>query len=619
MTLRSLNGQIRRVLLGREEVAPGLSWFDRTTTLVLLGGGGISAALYLALTLVFPLPRYAAHHRLYDLVSLAGRNGWGALLYAIAAVVLFWTYWQSWRRLRTVEEEGAANARPFLVGVAAFAVLFAAVLAWMYPVNAIDLFQYFFRSRILSFYGANPFVATPARFPDDPYLYAVGEWKHIGSLYGPAWELLAAGAARLSGGALIPNLLALKGVSALFYVGSILLVYLILGRAAPRRRVSGTLLFAWNPSILLEWVGNGHNDAVMMFFVLLGVWLWTRRWHAWVLPAFVVAVLCKAIAAIVIPFFILAIWADRAGRSARLRWLTHSLILSALAAAALCAPFGFPWQNVGGILQETAGDYGFSFSAMLALIFRQWTIPSIARHVALPARTLLALKEYAYDVPGWLAVSGLAVLYVRQLVMVWQRKRDPIAAGTEAFFAVAMLVPSYRMWYPTWSMTLAALCPKRERLLRVGAACLTAGLSGLIYGYLHHWSVLIRHVLGTAFTLVLPVLLPALIRRVQRVHKPGSPGWQVPDRSGEDRPACAPPEMNKTDRTVAAACGQKEESCAPSSRCRHTGLQRGRAYRTGARRPVAGARTGRDRRRPRRLARASIPWRWPRPCPDSRQ
>jgi hypothetical protein len=301
MTFRSLNVRIHRGFLGRGKAGPGLVWFDRPTTFLVLAGG-TSAALYLALMFVFPLPRYAAHPRLYDLMSLAERNGGNALLYAFAVVVLFGVYWQSWRHLALVEEDHTADPRPFLGSVTAFAALFAVVLVWMYPVNAIDLFQYFFRGRMLGFYGTNPFVSTPAQFASDPYLYVVGEWKHIGSLYGPAWELLAAGAAWISGGSLIPNLLALKAVSGLCYVGSIPIVYLVLDQVAPRRKTSGTLLFAWNPLILLEWIGNGHNDAAMMFFVLLAVMLWTRRRQVWVLPAFVVAVLCKAIAAIAVPF-----------------------------------------------------------------------------------------------------------------------------------------------------------------------------------------------------------------------------------------------------------------------------------------------------------------------------
>jgi len=481
--------------------------------LPLLLCGGLSGALYLALTLVFPLPKYAAHRQLYDLTSLTHYSAWGAILYALLVVALFGLYWQAWRSLCRAVNGSHIGSQLSLGIVAVYTVLFAFVLVWLYPINAVDLFQYFFRSRIFVFYHNNPFVVTPDQFPADPYLYVVGEWAHISSVYGPAWELLAAGAAWLTRGILTPNLLVLKGISALFYIGSVLLVYLILERIAPQQRISGTLLFAWNPLILLEWIGNGHNDAVMMLLILLGIWLWTRKLHMWVLPALGMAALIKAIAAITLPFFALAIWLSEPRLSARLRWLLFSLILSVLVSMALYAPFGLPWRNINGMLEDTA-PYGFSISATLVLILYKCIDVSRARFSPLPMETLRMLRHYAYVVPRWLALAGLTILYVWQLVLVWKRRQDPIIASLEVFFACVVLTPGYRVWYPSWAMALIALRPRWDPFLRVGTACLAAELSGLIYGNWNTLSVLSRHLLGTVFVILLPVLSPKLWRRI---------------------------------------------------------------------------------------------------------
>ena len=40
---------------------------------------------------------------------------------------------------------------------------------------------------------------------------------------------------------------------------------------SPQQRLAGTLLFAWNPLVLLD-PANGHNDVVMLLPVLLAVW-----------------------------------------------------------------------------------------------------------------------------------------------------------------------------------------------------------------------------------------------------------------------------------------------------------------------------------------------------------
>jgi hypothetical protein len=489
----------------------------KSTTVILVLCGVAIAAVYAALTATFPLTRYGTRVRLYDWLTITGRSLGGIALYTAAIVSLFLLYWRAWRSLENAPQ--SARLPWLLIVVIAFAAVFALVLIWMYPISATDLFAYFFRSRIWTLYGGDPFVDVPRRFYTDPYLYTISGWLYMGSPYGPLWEWLAAGVALLVSGRLVPNLVALKGVAALFYVGSVLLVYAILKHIAPERRASGTVLFAWNPLLLLEWVGNGHNDAVMVFFILLGVWLWVRHHHLWVLPALVVAALVKAVAVIVIPFFLIATWLQESSPRKRLRSIALAFVLSLAIAWVLSAPFTLTWGNVGIPWNEAATKSAYSFSSTLMLALHRWVVTPLARSPFLTEEALSTLVRYVDVAPHWLATGGLAILYLRQLVLVWRRRRGPIAASAEAFFACLVLAPNYRMWYPAWAMTLATLCPERDRLLRAGAACLTAELSALIYTYLFKWDILIRYAMGTTFTLLLPVLSPALYRLYGRVRR----------------------------------------------------------------------------------------------------
>src|SRR5262249_41752523 len=59
----------------------------------------------------------------------------------------------------------------------------AALLLLTFPVGAQDLFAYALLGRIWNFYGANPYIAAPALFPDDPWqIYQSGQPF---SVYGP--------------------------------------------------------------------------------------------------------------------------------------------------------------------------------------------------------------------------------------------------------------------------------------------------------------------------------------------------------------------------------------------------------------------------------------------------
>jgi len=60
-----------------------------------------------------------------------------------------------------------------------------------------------------------------------------------------------------------------KSIFLLFHLINCLLLWMILSKLAPIRRLGGTLLYAWNPLILIELVSNGHNYVLPIFVLLL--------------------------------------------------------------------------------------------------------------------------------------------------------------------------------------------------------------------------------------------------------------------------------------------------------------------------------------------------------------
>src|SRR6266571_2567709 len=85
----------------------------------------------------------------------------------------------------------------------------------------------------------------------------------------------------------------------------------------PRHQAAAAVCFGWNPLVIWEIGGNGHNDIVMMFFVLLAILLLlSKRWPL-AFPALACSVLVKYASAILFP--ILVLWVlRRYGRRALL-------------------------------------------------------------------------------------------------------------------------------------------------------------------------------------------------------------------------------------------------------------------------------------------------------------
>ena len=242
-----------------------------------------------------PYSLFALYNRpLLDLYRISQTN-------PFARWELFWAflglgvlYWLGWRAAQRTNSKAA-----WIIVVAGF-LLFSLLLLCIFPFGAAHFFDNIMHGRILGVHGANPFYALANQFPADPFLPYVA-WKKSPSAYGPGWELLAGITARLAGDGIIANILAFKLLAGIFLLASTLVVAAILRAVAPERALAGVVLLAWNPVILYETFGNGHNDIAMIFWVLLAAWLLLKRAYTAACVALVMGALFKFIPLLMLP------------------------------------------------------------------------------------------------------------------------------------------------------------------------------------------------------------------------------------------------------------------------------------------------------------------------------
>ncbi|MBE3558162.1 MAG: hypothetical protein IMW89_02930 [Ktedonobacteraceae bacterium] len=155
-------------------------------------------------------------------------------------------------------------------------------------VTSQDIYSYIIYARMGVFYHLNPLTTSPQAIQGDPtYIHLY--WKDQPSAYGPVWIWLTEGLQWLVGLtglsdreniALMVLLLRLCGLVA--HLCSVWLIWSISQKLSspaitPRLRMLAVLAFAWNPLLLFEACINAHNDATLLFFVLLALWLLVRR------------------------------------------------------------------------------------------------------------------------------------------------------------------------------------------------------------------------------------------------------------------------------------------------------------------------------------------------------
>jgi hypothetical protein len=461
------------------------------------------------LTLWFPLPALSQHVGPLDLKGITHYSPLACGVYVLILAVLFVFWWQAWRFANSGE---AGNRGPLIL---AFAVIFACTLALMYPINATDLLQYVFRSRVFAVYHGNPLVLTPQNFPGDPLVPYVGEWTYIPSPYGPTWELLAGAVAWLCRGQLLPTLLGLKALVIAFYLGTTIVLDRMLAVVAPSRRAAGMVFFAWNPLVLLELAGNGHNDAVMLFFIVLGFYLLARNRVIPVILTLVIAALCKVIALLVIPPVLIIILRQRPGWRERIDFLAKAGGLAIALALALYVPFWPPWRSIAGALGESTRRFGFSIPTLVLMILETLIGPHLG---SLSPGAFRVALFVIYDLPRWVAQGLFGILYIRLLIRAWRERTRSVVATFRSLFTYLVLAPSFRIWYPTWLVPLAALEPEEGRAERAALFCATAALSVVVYGYVWGWlrphlDSLGIHAIAVPLVFVPPLIVPLLHRR----------------------------------------------------------------------------------------------------------
>ena len=420
-----------------------------------------------------------------------------SLLYGLAYAVwlsgLYGLYGLAYRLLKQ-------RARPFPLWLILFTTLLLALpLLQTYPINANDIYRYVIRGRIGSIYGQNPFAVPPDALVGDPFLPFAGEWGGATSPYGPVWEMVATAVTTISRDNLYLGLILFKTVGMAAHLAVTALIWRLLAARPAAERAARTLFWAWNPALLLMFVVDGHNDVMMLFWLLLG-WLVMQRRSAVGLVVMLFGALTKPIGLLPLPFFFIWGWRQMPDNQARWRFLLMTVVGGATAVFLTFLPFGSPLDLLTRLQSEALAGASFSFSALL-LLLASWTGVSLtAVHINGLALVMVGLLVGGLVWLGWLGWHG----------------RSPLRAAADSFLAYIFTALNFRLWYTTWLFPWLLLDNQLASFrLRAGLwLLLTTQLSVLIYGHLRVYvlggNYLLAHLVGLAFTFGLPLFLAHL-------------------------------------------------------------------------------------------------------------
>jgi hypothetical protein len=441
----------------------------------------------------------------------------GAVSYTLAILALFTGYIIVLKTLHTVSSH-TNSSRWMWALIIGGTVLFGTTLALAYPTTAIDVLIYAVRTRGWAVHGLNPLATAPQDLPGDPWVGLAAEWSDAPSPYGLVWEGTSLLAFWLVGGNMLSHLFALKAVATLAHLGSAALIALTLRRFKPDWALVGCAAFAWNPLALLESGGNGHNDIVMVFFLLLAVYFAAenRRWL--VTPALSLSIFTKFIPVMALPFFLIYLIRREMSWRRRLAVTAGNLALVGGLGLALMAPVWPGWESWA--VRNLGHGAGKSPFALLVLILRPWLTTNVA-----------------FDISRYLMGSLFALIC---LWLVWRAFTSQptltyvILIPTFGVFFWYLMLPNqqFHAWYLLWPLAISVLLIPSLAFSRVAAFGLTALLSITLYETMRVWwweslSPLILHVIAIPFVFGLPLLV-----RI-RAWPVAQPGDHLPPPSNE--------------------------------------------------------------------------------------
>jgi hypothetical protein len=449
--------------------------------------GLVTEIIYLIYIFIFPLiSNTRASSRAVDIEDLTEDNRWLALVYTLGLFALYDLFWQAIETVSPFKDQPPGNVQatsptpqdisrqtkqPLKLIILAFGLLFGFTLVWLYPITADDLFRYVVRGRVWAVYGQSPLLSPPSKFPDDPYLEFAGEFGDLVSGYGPVWEMLVQLPLRLGATDMLPAVIGLKFLILFCYLLSAGLIGWV---ARPEKGDSllALIFFAWNPLILMQIAGNGHNDMSFLLLIVLGLVLWQRKLWWLAALAFVLSALTKAPAVMMLPLFGLIILRDQPSWRQRILKglaLTAMGLITAYLLYAMLGPISETTQSLSDTVSLSRRDE-FSIAANLRLVLREIIPADVAE--LLPRTT----GRYIF-----------LFFYGCILLQLWRRKLTLITAGFLVYFCQVLLWRSFRIWYPTWLIPLAALHLTPAIFWRTFLFGLTAELSILNYFVVWRW------------------------------------------------------------------------------------------------------------------------------------
>lgn len=400
-------------------------------------------------------------------LNSAGAGGEGNLLLLFFALALLFSLLAaSFGRhaLLANPVEPQQKARVFFWVMLSLTLLFG-VTMFFAPIRlnmlSQDMLLYGLYGRIIVFYHANPYVVSPGAYSHDVLQGLVTSLQAQGlpvATSGPIWLDLTIPITLLAHGSIANLLLSFRLLGLLAHLANAVVLWKIVTKVRPEARLSATLLYAWNPLVLLLGIAQMHEVMIALLCVLLAILFLQREATllSWVFA--LLAALLNLCCLLLLPLFLIMLL--RQMRFSlwwrRVLWGAAMIVVTVLFVVLAYVPYWPSWGLAG--LGTALRQLFWPDSAINSFDAALLNLP-----VHLPAFLSLLLAPQHWAI-AMLIIEGVFLLFALWLAATVELT---LLCGSWLFLLLVLLHPLYWPWFLLLPLALALGSRQRHAIVLV--------------------------------------------------------------------------------------------------------------------------------------------------------
>jgi hypothetical protein len=368
-------------------------------------------------------------------------------------------------------------------------------LIFAFPQLSDDIYRFIWDGRLIT-HGHNPFNYLPNQIMEEGWakpwlnaeLFELLNSREYFTIYPPVAQFTFATSAWLFPDSLFGSAVVMKLFLFVFEAGTLfLLPKLLQALKMPKKNV---LIYALNPLVIVEVMGNLHFEGAMVFFLILAVYFLVENKEIWSAVSMALAIAAKLLPLLFLMFFI-----KRLGRGRAIRYFAVIGIVLVI----LFLP----------LLNEV---FFYNFGQSLDLYFQKFEFNASVYYLARKVGYLISgynLILYIGPILASLTFIGILVAAIKERDIAGQKLIGMMLFAICLYLA---FTPTVHPWYVIMPLALSVFTRFRFVMLWSGLITLTY----INYSYTPYfenlWIVALEYMLVYAL-LIVELIRPQLLSR----------------------------------------------------------------------------------------------------------